>query len=80
MHGVDFILTSLIIKNTDNTHTSIVDHIFWNEACDEKVIDAGVIHIPDNMSDHCPVYCVVDIGMFSSEPNSNLKPSPPKPS
>ena len=35
----------------------IIDHFFWNSNLDKNVIDAGVIHLPENMSDHCPVYC-----------------------
>ena len=46
----------------NGTHTSTVNHIFWNEGCHESIIDAGVVHIPENTSDHCPIYCVVDIG------------------
>ena len=44
------------------THTSTVDHIFWNEASEDKIVDAGVVHLPENTSDHCPVYCVIDVG------------------
>jgi hypothetical protein len=64
--------------NGDVTHTSTVDQIFWNEAVD-KVIDAGVIHIPENLSDHCPVYCVVDIGTIPLCDNPGPRPTPPKP-
>ena len=39
------------------THTSIIDHFFWNQQLDKNVTDAGVIHLPENMSDHCPVFC-----------------------
>ena len=39
------------------THTSIIDHFFWNHEHEKNVIDAGVIHIPENMSDHCPIFC-----------------------
>ena len=43
------------------THTAILDHFFWNEALGDSVTDAGVIHLPDNKSDHCPVYCVLNL-------------------
>jgi hypothetical protein len=52
----------------------------WNEAYHEKITDAGVVHLPENNSDHCLVYCVVDIGDIQSEDNPPSKPSPPKPS
>ena len=61
------------------THISTVDHIFWNDACNDKIVDAGVVHVPENASDHCPVYCVVDIGQIPPEDHQNTKPSPPKP-
>ena len=41
----------------DNTYTSIIDHFFWNEAINSLVEEAGVLHLPRNLSDHCPIYC-----------------------
>ena len=38
------------------TYTSTLDHFFWSE----NVEEAGVIHHPDNKSDHSPIYCVID--------------------
>ena len=64
----------------DVTHTSTVDHIMWNEACHDRITDAGVVHLPENNSDHCPVYCVVEIGDIQSDENPHSIPSPPKPS
>ena len=64
----------------DITHTSTVDHIFWSEASNSKVDDAGVVHIPENTSDHCPVYCVVDVGQLPVDEDSSFKQAPPKPS
>jgi hypothetical protein len=64
----------------NGTHTSTVDHIFWNEDCHESIIDAGVVHIPENISDHCPIYCIVDIGQIKTEAKSDPIRSAPKPS
>ena len=64
----------------DITHTSTVDHILWNDATSETIVDAGVIHIPENTSDHCPVYCVVNISERPANETPNVKPAPPKPS
>ena len=64
----------------EGTHTSTVDHIFWNEESHENVCDAGVVHIPENTSDHCPVYCVVKTGKMEISSNPSNIPSPPKPS
>ena len=31
------------------------------------VLNPGVLHIPENLSDHCPIYCTLDIGSVSIE-------------
>ena len=41
-------------------YVSTLDHFFWSESLGELVLDAGVIHHPDNKSDHSPVYCVLE--------------------
>ena len=64
--------------NGDFTHTSADDQIFWNETSVDKILDAGIIHIPENTSDHCSVYSVVDIGTIPLSDNPGLKPTPPK--
>ena len=68
-------------ENNEITHVSILDHFFWNAALNECILEAGVIHHPDNMSDHSPVYCSVDLDAISAEvagrneTSSNDKPS-----
>ena len=39
------------------TYTSTIDHFMWNASFDVLVDDAGVINSPENMSDHCPIFC-----------------------
>lgn len=39
------------------THTSAIDHFFWNPGLSDSIIDAGVLHLCDNFSDHSPVFC-----------------------
>ena len=46
----------------DQTIISTIDHFFWNEGLESKICDAGVFHSPDNLSDHCPIYCVLKDG------------------
>lgn len=43
------------------THVSKIDHYFWNENLSNLVSDAGVLHLPDNLSDHCPIYCTIEV-------------------
>ena len=42
-------------------YVSTMDHFFWSDSLAEQVLDAGVIHHPDNKSDHSPVYCVLEV-------------------
>ena len=37
-----------------------LDHFFWNQNLEDKVLDAGVIHSPNNFSDHSPIYCFIN--------------------
>ena len=48
-------------------HTSILDHFFWSETLNAGVIDAGVLHLPDNKFDHSPIYCVIGIETIQQE-------------
>ena len=54
---VDF--THALMHSGDITHTSTIDHFFWNSCLDTHVLSAGVLHLPSNLSDHSPVYCVI---------------------
>ena len=42
------------------THTSTLDQFYFSERILPKVLDAGVIHHVDNLSDHEPIYCVLE--------------------
>jgi hypothetical protein len=43
------------------TYTSVIDHFFWSEATDSSVVEADVLHLPNNLSDHCPIYCKLSL-------------------
>ena len=43
------------------TYTSIIGHFFWSEATGSSVIEADVLHLPNNLSDHCPIYCKLSL-------------------
>ena len=43
----------------DSNYSATIDHFFWNEELSDKILDAGVIHSPDDASDHCAIFCVV---------------------
>jgi hypothetical protein len=55
------------------THVSTLDHFFLSEQLMNTVCDAGVLHHPDNSSDHEAVYCVftsITISQSSVQPAS----------
>ena len=43
------------------TYTSVIDDFFWSEATDSSVVEADVLHLPNNLSDHCPIYCKLSL-------------------
>ena len=45
----------------DAQYFSTIDHFFWNEEFTEQVGEAGVLHSPDNSSDHSPIFCVINV-------------------
>ena len=54
-HKVDFTCVSEV---NEVTKVSKIDHIFLSQNLKGLVEDAGVLHHPDNKSDHCPIYSV----------------------
>ena len=40
-------------------YTSAIDHFFWNHCLSSNIPNAGVLYLPNNLSDHSPIYCVV---------------------
>ena len=62
------------------SHVSTVDHIVWNEATNDAIDEAGVIHIPENLSDHCPVYCKMNFSHIPVTEAPIRKPGVSKPS
>ena len=54
---IDF---SHVYEREGATHVSTLDHFFLSEQLLDNVSDTGVIHHPDNSSDHEPIYCVLN--------------------
>ena len=42
----------------DTTYTTAIDHFFWNHCLSSNIPIAGVLHLPNNPSDHSPICCV----------------------
>ena len=58
------------------SHVAILDHFFWSEQLEDSVVDAGVLHLPDNQSDHSPIYCVVEYQCVQQEVHAQAKQKP----
>ena len=48
-------------ENNGKTYTSLIDHFIWDTGFTNWVEDAGVLHLPENMSDHEPIYCKLKV-------------------
>ena len=57
------------------TYISTLDHSFWNEGLDEKILDDVVFHSPDNLSDHSLIYYVLTDGNYCSNSTEDFEPS-----
>ena len=54
-----------VTENNGKTFTSIY-YFCWNAGMDNNVVDAGVLHLPQNMSDHSPVFLIMKVhGLLS---------------
>ena len=63
-YSIDFTHVSEL---NGTTYTSTLDHFLWNQTANSSITDAGVIHLPENMSDHCPVFCNISIPIIRQQ-------------
>ena len=61
------------------TFTSVLDHFAWTPMVGSSVVDAGVLHLPDNSSDHSPIYCTVNMSAINHT-DTSPKAATPRPS
>ena len=66
-------------KEDGNCYINTLDHILTLNRSDTNVVDAGVIHHVDNMSDHKPIYVVVKVEGTRSECPNEPPPAQPNP-
>ena len=59
----------------NTSYVSVIDHIIWDSNFKELVSDCGVIHHPNNLSDHSPVFCQFRV-KFSSEDKASINAKP----
>ena len=48
-------------ETRNRAYTSTLDHFFWSERLSESIVNADVLHLPENTSDHCPIFCSIDL-------------------
>ena len=65
-----------IQEKDGKSFTSTIDHFMLCENLSEVVTDAGVLHLVDNFSDHCPVYCQFPVSSFSLLPTKPVNYTP----
>ena len=68
-YPIDF--THTFQKEDGNCYMNTLDHILTWSRLHINVVDAGVIHHVDNMSDHEPIYAVINIKETESEDSSD---------
>ena len=44
-------------RTARDERVSLIDHFIWDNECAKLITDAGVLHHPDNLSDHSVIYC-----------------------
>ena len=73
--GADFSCSHELLGQT---FTSLLDHFFWSSKFSNSVTDAGILHIPGNMSDHEPIYCTFNSTLIEDQlcKPINVKPRP----
>ena len=54
------------------TFTSTIDHFCFDEGISNAISDAGVLYLPGNFSDHCPIYCKIKIDGLVAQPQCDL--------
>ena len=67
-------------ETNEITHVSVIDHFFWNCTIDSQISEAGVIHHCENLSDHSPIYCLLETDMVPVDDVPQDNPVSSKPS
>ena len=62
------------------SYTSLIDHFFWNPAVNNQILECGVLHLVDNLSDHSPIYCKLEVNTAPKVSSNDAVQNTPKPS
>ena len=58
---------------------SLIDHFFWNSAASDIILESGILHLLDNISDHNPIYCKMVLKMKNNSNEGNFRINKSKP-
>ena len=50
-----------------HSHTSTLDHFVFKGEISDNIADADVLHTASNTSDHCPIYCNININNLQAK-------------
>ena len=59
---------------------SPIDHYFWNDTVTDLVSECGILHLMENNSDHCPIYCKMVVDTVVKDVEDEFKRHGSKPS
>ena len=68
-----------VCEKDESSYTSTIDHFIWSENMDDSITDSGVLHLPNNFSDHCPIFCKIKVNglkLLADAVKPNYKPKP----
>ena len=60
-----------VTEREGSTYTSVIDHFLWDKGLCQHVEEAGVLHVPENMSDHSPIYCKLHLPKSEQRDNAS---------
>ena len=66
--------------HTDLKSFSVLDHFFVNQRLLDQIVDAGPVHLGDNLSRHSPIMMKLKLDQFvTSRPKQSEEPRTRKP-
>ena len=69
------IIDTHTFEMNDHCYSSTLVHFFWSENIIEDVIEADVLHMRSNTSDHCSIYCKMNITGLQTTSQQECKTS-----
>ena len=68
---IDKVVDTYLFTSDHVTATSIIDHFVCNNPVQQAITEAGVVHEPDNLSNHSPIF----VKLVTNDLNTNIERS-----